>query len=173
MPNHCENDLWISGPSADVDALLAKVGANETPPRFDFNAVIPYPEEFAALDRERDELGYEGLRAKYGEHAKDGFNSGGYEWCHENWGTKWNAYAVARRDYGGVCITFQTAWAPPIPVIRALSAQFPTCRLSLEYFECGMEFCGGLTLNSLDDVENDECEPEDEWKGTYKGRRGG
>lgn len=120
MPNHCHNDRYINGPKDQVDALLALIGADKPEPEFRFTAVIPYPEKYAAPDREMRDLGCKKFAEKYGDHAKDGFNSGGYEWRTENWGTKWGGYEVVRRDYLGVCVSFQTAWSPPSPIVIAL-----------------------------------------------------
>jgi len=147
MPNHCENDLYISGSDADVAALLALIGADQEPPKFDFNALIHYPEKFRQMDAEcpqwnvpsaeRVEL-LAAYKAKWGTEG-DGFNAGGYDWCVANWGTKWNAYNVQRRDHGRIsCVTFETAWAPPMPVIKALAERFPAVTISIEYFERGM-----------------------------------
>lgn len=181
MPNHCHNDLWISGPSEDVAKLLAHIGADKEEPEFDFNTLIPYPERFAQMDSEAEEAikspeAWEAYKAKWGTD-RDGYNSGGYEWCHDAWGTKWNAYDVARRDYCGICLTFQTAWSPPQPVIVALAKMFPTVTLSLEFFERGGAFTGGFTLWSEEDWYEDEPWQagmiSDEWKGKYKGQRGG
>lgn len=179
MPNHCENDLYITGPVGEVNALLCLIGADKDPPDFNCGAVIPYPEEFASRDRDRKELDNEKFREKYGETAKDGFNSGGYEWRCENWGTKWGAYQVSnRKDGETVILSFQSAWSPPSPVIVALHGKFPACTLHLEYFECGVGYCGGFTCPAKEDY----CEEEDgwkpgikasEWEGAYHGHRGG
>jgi len=182
MPNHCENDLHISGEKADVDKLLAFIGADKEKTEFDFSKIIPYPERFEQMDREMKEAqetpeGREAYKAKWGT-ASDGFNSGGYEWRIREWGTKWGAYDVARRDYEGVVLTFQTAWSPPFPVIVALAKMFPTVHLSLEYFEQGAAFAGGFQCVPKDDWY-DEKEPweagkvTDEWKAKYLGTRGG
>lgn len=191
MPNHCHNDLWIDGPKNDIDALLALIGADQEEPKFDFNAIVPYPARFAEMDAAMAEickLGNGGghwvdrenadakaamaaYAAKYGTD-RDGFNSGGYEWCTDNWETKWGAYNVSRRDYEGVCVTFQTAWAPPKKIIAALAARFPKLELSLEYFERGMAFCGGLSFVSVDDVDEGD-DRRREWSGEYHGTRGG
>lgn len=53
-----------------------------------------------------------------------------YDWRIENWGTKWDAYdrTSEETDNGNTgtgTYTFNTAWAPPIPVIRRLAAIFP------------------------------------------------
>lgn len=52
MPNHCENDLHITGPADQVAALLAHIGADQTPPKFDFDTLIPYPSPFREMDAE-------------------------------------------------------------------------------------------------------------------------
>lgn len=81
----------------------------------------------------------------------------------------WMAYDVKRRDYELPCITFQTAWTPPILVIVALHKMFSKCILHLEWFESGTCKCGGITCG-------DERYPgriENEWKGDYTGCRGG
>ena len=41
-----------------------------------------------------------------------------YDWCVENWGTKWNACEVQVSDY---TIEFSTAWAFAEPVMRKLA----------------------------------------------------
>jgi hypothetical protein len=177
MPNHCHNDLYIDGPKESVDALLALIGGSQEDPKFDFNSVLPYPAQFAERDKEMKELGYKAFAERYGDKAKDGYNSGGYEWCSENWGTKWNAYQIARRDYLGVCLTFQTAWSPPNPVIIALHKRFPLCTLRMESFEMGAAFVGGFSLISKEDWYEDEPWESgkviNEWSGKYQGHRGG
>lgn len=49
-----------------------------------------------------------------------------YEWRtrSDTWNTKWNSYYPGDYD-GGREITFQTAWAPPHPIIQKLSAMYP------------------------------------------------
>lgn len=202
MPNYCENDLYIQGARADVDALLLHVGMYKPQPEFDFNTLIPYPDRFRMMDDEAEAFNWEktprlddperafklaelqklkdAYTAKWGVES-DGFNSGGYEWCCEAWGTKWGAGDVARRDYDGrACITFQTAWGPPVPVIIALAKQFPLVTLTIEYFEHGGQFAGGFQCPSEKDYYDEEkqaWEPgliTDEWEcKTYRGVRGG
>ncbi len=219
MPNHCENDLYISGPAGVVAEALAFVGADLTPPKFDFNALIPYPEPWATMDAEHraiEEAGkaaglaaiggawpdydrpefmaaraaywqaeraamaplMDAYEAKWGTRS-DGYNQGGHEWCVREWGTKWGAYDVARRDYEGrVIVTFQTAWSPGTKAVIALAKRFPRCTYTLEYFEQGMSYAGGFTIYAEDDWYDDEPWESGkvirEWRtDDYQGRRGG
>jgi len=55
-----------------------------------------------------------------------------YDWRIENWGTKWDAYDQSYEESdnsscnaGAGSYIFNTAWAPPVPVIRRLATIFP------------------------------------------------
>src|SRR5438045_2750467 len=94
MPNWCENDLEIEGKSERVNEFLKFAEGPES--QFDFNRFIPYPEKFAELDQKAEEARDEWQKTppeKRGPYPviTDGFNQGGYEWCCDHWGTKWNA----------------------------------------------------------------------------------
>lgn len=54
-----------------------------------------------------------------------------YDWCNKNWGTKWNAYDVEVGEDG--TITFNTAWATPEPVIKALSQKYPDIAVHIKW----------------------------------------
>lgn len=47
-----------------------------------------------------------------------------YEWCVENWGTKWNAYDFVR-SFEPNTIIFHTAWSCALNVIKQLSKMYP------------------------------------------------
>lgn len=132
MPNWCTNQLTIKG--KDTPAVLAAL--NGTYSVVDFNKITPYPNEYRRLDRQARE--YE--RAHPGDRIgrpKDGFNSGGYEWRIEHWGTKWNAddAEIISADDVGATILFFTAWAPPIPIITRISEMFPNAAITMEFAE--------------------------------------
>lgn len=46
-----------------------------------------------------------------------------YDWCCDNWGTKWNAYGFEFLD--DETIKFETAWSCPEPVILKLAEMYP------------------------------------------------
>ena len=47
-----------------------------------------------------------------------------YEWCNQNWGTKWNS-CDNDIDIAGRTIIFSTAWSCPMPIVAALADKFP------------------------------------------------
>lgn len=128
---------------------------------------IPYPEEYSP-DRFRcTQCGHEFTHVREEDqpfpkcpscqgNAKDGYNLGGYDWCVKNWGTKWGLYEVlATEDYfegGLISYTFLTAWSPPVPVIQAMSKQFPSLQFDLDYFECGCGFMGSCEYENGQEV---------------------
>jgi len=124
MPNWTENELTISGP--DVNKVLEAIRSDSIHDQdmriLDFNRIIPYPQIYRDMDKRAEEYReklhaiakddperqqkLEALGAEYGVESgtpwlKDGYNSGGYEWCCDAWGTKWqpcNVHLTTRAD---------------------------------------------------------------------------
>jgi hypothetical protein len=80
-----------------------------------------------------------------------------YEWANQYWGTKWNACRAVVSE--GV-LTFNTAWASPIPVIERLSEMFPDVSITLRYAD---EDTGHNTghLVYFDGELDDDFSPDD------------
>lgn len=117
MPNWVENELTIHGPEVQkvLETIRSRSEEDEDMRILDFNQIIPYPNLFREIDQrahdynqkhtaipkddpQRDQKLIALARAYDVEPGtpwiKDGYNSGGYEWCCENWSTKWNASSV-------------------------------------------------------------------------------
>ena len=146
MPNWCSNAIYVKGPKVSLDALenLLKTGETE----FDFNLFLPYPQEFKVLPDE-------------------GHNQGGYDWCVENWGTKWNASDPSREHpnyntYDYIAIWFESAWSPPLGVVQAMSKKFQDLLISIEYEERGNALAGFSTFKNGVEVEKGERQGSDE-----------
>lgn len=58
-----------------------------------------------------------------------------YEWCINNWGTKWGAYGYDEdTDYSqNENLWFQTAWSAPHPVIEKLAEMYPDITFEHEW----------------------------------------
>lgn len=157
MPNHIKNIVKMK----DITALPLFEKEDNT---FDFNSLIPMPEELnieeggikeiaieavvrkLAINQKYDkrfvpemndqeyirrkalwkgpekkllELGlqYVSNKIKYGAYTW-------YDWCIENWGTKWNTYENEWKDES--TIMFETAWSNPEPIMLKLSERYPT-----------------------------------------------
>ena len=153
----------MHGPKKELDKFREFARGEE---ELDFNKFVPYPDEFDKIDRENAKF-TEGMtdeqkRVLLRLHGrmKDGFNSGGYEWCINNWGTKWSAYDVkVDENEGSVTYLFCTAWSPPTPVVKAMGQKFPKLKFALEYREPGMGFKGTLIINN--------GKVEEDWTGEY------
>ena len=87
------------------------------------------PEDAVRLDE---------LKAKYG-------SDNWYDWCNNNWGTKWDACHgefIERAEHGNnerIAIRFDTAWCAPEQVIHALVRKYPNLNFSHSYFYEGEE----------------------------------
>ncbi len=124
MPNWCQNEIRVCGDTEKVEEFMDFVKSDEQD--FDFEKIIPFPN-----GKEWD-----------------------YDWCIENWDTKWNACRVEKDfdpKYGDeVEYTFDTAWSPPENIFRVLKEKFKfndkdsELYVSWFYREDGMEFSGYL-----------------------------
>lgn len=147
MPNFCNNILEVYGDKDKLEAFLSKTkGENGA---LDFNSIIAYPEEYKKLD---DIAEVE--RSKGNFEVKDGYSSGGYEWCIKNWGTKWNAIDPhVELDSDKAVIIFDTAWSPPEEAIEKASNMFEDLEFILYYSEPGNDFSGKITYHKGDIIE--------------------
>jgi len=176
MPNWVECDLNINGNKKDI-ARFKKFAKGKTEV-IDTNKFIPYPKKFREADEKADR--YQKLKHKekltkaekqelnkFGNDVKDGFNNGGYNWCCNNWGTKWGlCNTELSGDYGEeLNYYFETAWSEPKPIILKMSKMFKKLEFVLKYFEGGNCFNGLLRCKGgkiIDDLSGD-----------YFGNRGG
>ena len=132
MPNYVKNIVTISDPKVMEQMLVIKRDGeydDSKLPQFDFNKVIPMPEELAdnrlttyPLTDEATELAKRN-KEKYG--AEDW-----YRWRIDNWDTKWNACSTEVID--DTTVEFDTAWSTPTNVIRKLSEKFDV-RVRVKY----------------------------------------
>jgi len=100
------------------------------------------------------------LREKYGY-------DNWYDWCSENWDTKWNARRGRLESISDkkAILHFDTAWGPPINVIQVLSEKFPSYCFTLKYYEGGMRLKGVFAAQGGEVLKDETSD--------YRGRRGG
>lgn len=174
MPNHCENELYVYGSPKGIKEFIefARATVHEQDETISCDKFIPYPQRFKDLDEIASRAVQEMSKLPkaewdYMKIPKDGFNSGGYQWCVDNWGTKWGMYDFSewKIDECSAFISFLTAWSPPQLVVRAMAEQFPKLRFVLKYYEKGRAFQGVFEVKGSE-VLRDECSE-------YRGHRGG
>jgi hypothetical protein len=84
---------------------------------FDFNRIIPEPTNWV----EKDGTPREPRPQNW------------YKWRLKNWGDKWNAVRATQRTER--MVRFETAWEPPVPVIKKLSELFPEHEFELVWYD--------------------------------------
>ena len=178
MPNWCFNEIEFSGPHESLEKLKSELISDGY--EFNLNFCLPYPEKWKTMDEEyrvwggfdstlpqeeKDKLREEYI-AKWGTKS-DGYNSGGYDWCWDNWGTKWNIPEADWEEetpelYRAI---FDTAWEPPVGALDYLAEKFPDIDIKLECSEEGMGFRGiGVWMNGqrISYIKEDIPPSEDE-----------
>ena len=123
MPNWCENKLAVYGPTETV-LKFHSYG-------LDFNKLYPQPDNVDEYETDMP---------------------GWWNWRCKNWGTKWGASNLA--SYRGSTLDedaefsyqFQTAWAPPIALLKNITKSWPTLEFYLRYEEPGVGFAGAFRI---------------------------
>lgn len=131
MPNWCENKITITHQDADMIANLITC-IREDKDNALFQHILPMPENvFRGLlgEKERKECERKGI-------------PNWYDWCWNNWSTKWDACHMdyAQHDDHTLEFTFDTAWSPPFGVYKALMEQ--GFEVEAYYLEYGAGFAG-------------------------------
>ena len=112
MPNWTYNNVLFVGKKKQLKTLKTMLKSENND--FDFNNIIPMPEELKdtvsgseSAKPEWQKLKSKELKEKFG--ADDWYN-----WSINNWGTKWNSVdtEVEQRD-GTLIYRFNTAWDAP------------------------------------------------------------
>jgi hypothetical protein len=142
MPNWVYCKMSVKGNKKELDRFIKF--AKEGEDLLSANKFIPYPKKYAGMDIIAEEKN----KIFKTEYVKDGFNSGGYEWCVKNWGTKWgiNESKLVKQKNNELDYIFETAWSPPDPVIKKMSAMFPTLEFKMKWVEENMESKGVLDM---------------------------
>jgi len=153
MPNHTQNLLTVRGADAVLDQVIAAVrkdvspmeGEESQPLHFSCDRIVPQPP-----------IVHQGAISIQDQNKKHPGRNW-YDWNRANWGTKWGSYDTQEptRENGSVTFRFQSAWSPPVPVIKALAGLFPDTEIMLEAIDEG--WCWAMRAEAKGDswIETD------------------
>lgn len=155
MPNWVKNDVRIASKQALKDCVKTEhrqgKGWEDDVEFFDFNEIIPMPEELKDKTRsypswEAEEKQDKELVSKYGA-------DNWYDWSVKNWGTKWNTGSCKKTGVNSV--EFDTAWSTPEPAMFELSRKYHT-RVEVYYADEDLgNNCGHYVYNDGEIVEDE------------------
>ena len=173
--NTTQQYMWSAVPDEEIKSLVRTFNPDfGSSTDFSFHNFVPVPVEVQRAP-------YDSNSAKVVAAAFDDPDyvspEGGYSWQTKNWGTKWGVDLAHAVSYVGeeptpeylsstkgpitsVKFYFDSAWGPPVPVVRAISEAFPDAGVTLEYEERGMWFAGRMIMESGEIIEDVSFEPE-------------
>lgn len=152
MPNWCNNNITIQGPTETIKQLWedAQTGHRYTVVEDD-------------VEVEKVEFGLLEAMAPIGDWE--------YGTAVETWGTKWDisddGLEFTDNEDGTASITgwFDSAWAPPITAYNRFLDDMDNCSIDASYYEPGMDFGGFYSDGNeeqIDDLHSEYALPEDE-----------
>jgi hypothetical protein len=136
-------------------------------------SILENQKRFTKLDIEQQRQGI-ALAIQYEDNRKKYGHTTWYDWCVENWGTKWNAYSCQK--VSDTIYTFETAWAGVPNLIEKMSQQFPNVKILYKYSDedtgsnCGIgEYQNGeVFFNQLENGSDEAYELAFELRPEYK-----
>ena len=148
MPNWCSNTITIKGDVETLSQLKHVIEAGEGL----LNAIKPKPEAL----RDTTSPPYPKDSPHYKPPVMVDGHTNWYDWCVDNWGTKWDVEChLEFHDHGDGTAEiegwFDSAWAPPIAAMQTLADDWDSCYIELMYFEGGMAFVGCWDSEGGDD----------------------
>jgi hypothetical protein len=143
MPNWCLNEINIYAKDDDEEGQLKQfVKECFEDGKINFEKIIPYPDNAPSRENQPEDI-----KERMNHPFAKWYNDFGYDWCIENWGTKWGA-AQQDNDLSTypdeATLTFQTAWGPPRGIYDAIIKRYPSLSISWFYKEEGMRVSGWL-----------------------------
>ena len=156
MPNWCNNviELTHTDPTMITRAVTALNNGSL------LQEFIPCPQELTdtVSGSFGDSAEQAALEAKQASNLERfGYNTW-YEFCINEWGTKWDVSGAHVSDHTDISVSagFDTAWGPPTQAMERLTEL--GFQVELFYYEPGMDFCGKYTSDSGD--ESYKCSEE-------------
>ena len=138
MPNWCNNNISISGPTKTIKQLWDDAQTGHKFQDDDGNTV----EQFGLLNAMAPQPDFDSVT-----DLKEGMPDW-WTWRVSNWGTKWDISDEGLEfiDYGNgtseITGWFDSAWAPPIEAYNTFTEANPDCSIQANYEEGGMDFAG-------------------------------
>lgn len=184
MPNHCFNYVTITG--AGTAAIKKKLGSRKVLKEGILRQLVPMPEilqgsvsggnEYlykewvsqgkpetiydgkVSLDTvpENYEESYRTMFANYDKAHQETGHTSWYNWCLENWGSKWGFYDVEVKSFRKDKIVFraQSAWSPPSKGLETISKLYDVqVEIETEEEACQFAFIGNYYPSGLANEE--------------------
>ena len=163
MPNWCFNHLTVTGDVKQLKEFVDKstdksLMHEDNESGFTFLGTLPMPKDLniTSGSQSQDEKEQALLNKELYGYAT------WYDWCINEWGTKWDACSSQIQDNENGCfiVSFETAWAPPSAWLETICKDYPRLVFEMEFEESGMGF-GGTSYCANGEYEEANWDIED------------
>ena len=170
MPNWCLNTVEFIGSPSQIEQIRKAVEEEDGL----FQTLVPLPDALkdsvSGSENAKPDWQKKNSAQLIKEHGADNW----YDWCINNWGTKWDAAESCIDDIAidwlnpkssSIQISFETAWSPPISfydeLLDKMTAKGKDFSIYATYHEPGCCFMG--VWSDGDDRTYNVVEQEDEF----------
>jgi hypothetical protein len=180
MPNWCYESAEVKGPKEDVIAFLKAISKGKDDKGFvvyELNSLYPCPKELVETvegwnSKEDEQREIDEKRAS--NEVKYGYKSW-YDWCMDNYGTKWGACDVdadeeAAYEKDGTMILpvrWNSAWGTSNGLVAKISGMFPTLTFCVTATEEANFFIAWYVARAGEVVGGNSVDPHEEGMPDY------
>lgn len=158
MPNWCDNHITVSGDDESLDALWEIIKPDGEDAHADLTKAFPCPQplrDTMAGFMGEDNPEYATWMEKRESNISTYGSADWYDWCNANWGTKWSPnFDYSDPSEGDLVLNGDSAWSPPIELLKNVSGLFPTLTFRIRYHELGCDFVGAAIIQNTRVVES-------------------
>lgn len=153
MLNHCYNQIEIKGDPQEIEKFRSECFDGD---EFDFNSIVPQPECLEGTCSPNNAPEIEKVRIREQTGGWDNW----YDWCNDNWGTKWGAYdgwICHHNNPDDFTFGFNTAWSPANTSFYDIMIQkYPMLEITYYFYEPGSAFAGSYSQDDFGTI-NENC----------------
>lgn len=138
MPNWCSNSVVLKHKDPEFVARARQAAEKDGL----LNEFIPVPKDLmeTIAGSFGDEEKQKELEIQTAYNIKNYGYSNWYDFCINEWGTKWDVTGEVQDIDGGLMLNFESAWSPPIAAYEKLKSM--GFEVEANYYEPGCSFVG-------------------------------
>ena len=180
MPNWAYFDMEVTGEIETLKQFREAFKSTDKDGKdvaLDSEKILPYPEEMKKADKEHKEWqdNFDKMEWKDDEERmqwieknpqpKDGYNAmNGYDWCRDNWGSKWGICEPdlvddAKEEGDSLHYYGTSPWCIPEGLFAEMSRRFPDVTIVIDTSEESNAFVGEMEWQAGELVRDDTHEP--------------
>lgn len=168
MPNWCSTHMKVVGDDHEIKKFLDGIAKDDAGNYSILKTYYPCPEKLYDTIHGffRDEDHQASLVVVHAENIANYGYADWYDWCVDNWGTKWGDCETELLFYsvGEAVFTLDSAWSPITKGMEEISKKFPNLYFAFDHIEEAGFYAGSELIHNGKVIAEAFFSPEEEYE---------